>query len=666
MKYPLIIIMVLIMTSVTYAEWWNPLTWFEPMSQEFYILDEITLQNKSWGQLLYERKKELSFNVTGAEQYLDIDYDVLNETSVEFVIIIDEPLEFKKNYKENELKNYPLYKYGEHNGLKLSDTNLNMDNGIQTIKFKIHYNKSFTPNGTFLKIGYNSISVYEDLGGPADYWMTTNLAVSSNGTLHIIYEDVNNKLLTRFTNNNGSTWSDPIYLINTTTNDHGIAMDSNDNLIIFFNNDTGSQEDYEECVSNDNSYKTFNCQKLVDSALNFKGAEIGIDSNDIRHYCINEFASDGVYYINSSAMVLDTVNDDNNDDTDKCNIAIGPNDEIYILGWGSDLDNLDIWSPQLNGWGNLNRVNVDNTATYQNRVHDLTVTDNGTLFIVGNELLGKSKIFRGYNNNNNYVWLQNLSSTYPLIASVGDNYIFVGGTNSGNLNVINSTDYGNTWSSPTTQASEADYSKFYEMLHPTSADASCTLWFSHVDSDLRDININNLTVPCVALDEDTDPPTFSGLTNNGSTIQNGWVNWSVIIADATNVDFMRFATNDSGTWTNYSLVDTTGTSVFYNYTEQISLGANNVSCGQFWANDTGGYSAVSDLSCFTVSASDTCTYGGSGDYTINCADDCTYSTSVNMNRNKIRASGTGTLRNLFKYFYNYTETKITGGCLAVN
>jgi hypothetical protein len=58
-------------------------------------------------------------------------------------------------------------------------------------------------------------------------------------------------------------------------------------------------------------------------------------------------------------------------------------------------------------------------------------------------------------------------------------------------------------------------------------------------------------------------------------------------------------------------------------------------------------------------SSDTCTYGGSGNWAINCADNCTLTTNVNLGRNNLTINGTGRFV-LNANITNYNSMWITG------
>ncbi len=106
---------------------------------------------------------------------------------------------------------------------------------------------------------------------------------------------------------------------------------------------------------------------------------------------------------------------------------------------------------------------------------------------------------------------------------------------------------------------------------------------------------------------DTTPPTYTLFQNNASATLTGTgdtVNFSVDLADNVQLSTYRFAHNQSGTLTNGTSVDISGTS--FSVTEELTVtlfSGENI-CGQFFFNDTSGNTNNTNLSCFTVESTD--------------------------------------------------------------
>lgn len=104
---------------------------------------------------------------------------------------------------------------------------------------------------------------------------------------------------------------------------------------------------------------------------------------------------------------------------------------------------------------------------------------------------------------------------------------------------------------------------------------------------------------------DVTYPQFSGLANNASAPKLGDViNFSAGFSDDVALDYYVFAHNQSGTMTNVSTVDISGTS--YNATEtlQIITDIGTEICGQYTFNDTSGNVNQTGVTCLTVEQPD--------------------------------------------------------------
>lgn len=100
---------------------------------------------------------------------------------------------------------------------------------------------------------------------------------------------------------------------------------------------------------------------------------------------------------------------------------------------------------------------------------------------------------------------------------------------------------------------------------------------------------------------DGTEPTYTNFKNNASNSGiNSIINWSIDLSDGIGLSVVKFAHNQSGTLTNVTNLDISGTSFSANYTLPITLAQGNVICGQFWFNDSTDNINNSNLSCMTV------------------------------------------------------------------
>ncbi len=140
-----------------------------------------------------------------------------------------------------------------------------------------------------------------------------------------------------------------------------------------------------------------------------------------------------------------------------------------------------------------------------------------------------------------------------------------------------------------------------------------------------------ITVYYTEAPPDTDPPTFSAITDNSTatTPTNGsTVQINITLIDATNVDFYTLSHNDTSdfSWINETFIDVEATTVnvVWNYSIQnfpITGGTLGV---RFWANDTLGNSNVSNIHTITVHpiVVDTCTCPTGENWNVDCIDNC--------------------------------------------
>ncbi len=106
---------------------------------------------------------------------------------------------------------------------------------------------------------------------------------------------------------------------------------------------------------------------------------------------------------------------------------------------------------------------------------------------------------------------------------------------------------------------------------------------------------------------DTTPPTSSNFQNNASTVSKygDVVNWSIDLADETGLSGYIFAHNQTGTLTNGSFTEISGSPATASEDESstITMAKDNYICGQYWFNDTSGNVNQTDFSCFTIANS---------------------------------------------------------------
>ncbi|HII16771.1 TPA: hypothetical protein HA361_02555 [Candidatus Woesearchaeota archaeon] len=97
-------------------------------------------------------------------------------------------------------------------------------------------------------------------------------------------------------------------------------------------------------------------------------------------------------------------------------------------------------------------------------------------------------------------------------------------------------------------------------------------------------------------------PSIAGFASNASTATRvgGYVNWSATLTDDVNLSHYLFSFNDSGSFISDAAVAINGTSYVINITKAITATRGAYVCANLSINDSGGLTAASGLSCFTV------------------------------------------------------------------
>lgn len=159
---------------------------------------------------------------------------------------------------------------------------------------------------------------------------------------------------------------------------------------------------------------------------------------------------------------------------------------------------------------------------------------------------------------------------------------------------------------------------------------------------------------------DTTPPTCSSFSLNNTAPKNGEdVMVQCNATDETALDAYRGRHNQSGTMTNATAVDISGTNYGINYTASVTLSSGGVGCMGIWVNDTSNNVNDTGALCFTVAAADSCTYGGSGDWNIDAFDGCAIA-MTNVKKNHVYCTGSGKITGL-RNITNATHIHIDRG-----
>ncbi len=102
------------------------------------------------------------------------------------------------------------------------------------------------------------------------------------------------------------------------------------------------------------------------------------------------------------------------------------------------------------------------------------------------------------------------------------------------------------------------------------------------------------------------PPSWTSITNNasGEPKPRDNVSFGINLADNYNLDFAYLETNDTGTWTNQTLIDMSGNSATLNETHIINANEGKYVCARFWFNDSENSANESSNTCFRIGAAE--------------------------------------------------------------
>src|SRR3990167_2081069 len=164
---------------------------------------------------------------------------------------------------------------------------------------------------------------------------------------------------------------------NGTFNDPGILCDTVNNITyIYYTNSTNIF-----LINSTNFGNTFGQARNIMDIASMSNPACVFDKS-LKLQCVAIESTGLSYYTNSTVWTETAVNDNIADDTDHCTIVAAPNNCIFVACSGTDQDDVDLWSPCLNGWGDTNRVQIQAGSTnpsdpsmiidYDGRIHLFT------------------------------------------------------------------------------------------------------------------------------------------------------------------------------------------------------------------------------------------------------------------------------------------------------
>ena len=200
------------------------------------------------------------------------------------------------------------------------------------------------------------------------------VAFAGTSTLTIAYSD-----------NNGTTWTNLDTGI--TALKVGLLVAPNGTLMAYY---IGSSNLF-GIFSNDDGATWNSPTNLLDLTAAIGNPSCQSDSNNDIHCAVIKGALSlaEAFYTNNSIWNSNgytVISNDTADNINEVDLEVDSNNNPWVVGVGTDVDDLEIWSPGLKGWGSANRtVILDSISYVEGRASDLTIRSiNGveSLFII--------------------------------------------------------------------------------------------------------------------------------------------------------------------------------------------------------------------------------------------------------------------------------------------
>lgn len=388
-----------------------------------------------------------------------------------------------------------------------------------------------------------------------------HICMSPTGRIHVAYEGSADDLYYSKSDDYGSTWNTTEIEDLVTFKSVSVLCLNNGSVMISFIDETPNDLYIYESGDDGNNWGT---KFLVIDVTTADSGGCAADGGSFVQ-CFAGDNIDTIWYNNLSNAAGSpvTVSDSSNDDVDYAEIVVnGNNNCSYILGGGTDNDELEIWSGCVNEWGKLNEVVLDDNSTVgpQGYAPDAAILDN----VIHIAYVKSSHIYymRIYANNFTVIYQDGITDGYnPSIAIVNDSvpsvHIFyseyLGPAANGDIGYINSSDLSGQTNWDVTFP--VDVSGLINLgqpnvlynRYPIQSQVNDTLRFAFINLNGY-IYYDNMTIPYYKPAPPNNPPTISSLTNSSTTNVSSLVSWST-----------NEAANESSTWGSCPSFSGTGT-----------------------------------------------------------------------------------------------------------
>ncbi len=238
--------------------------------------------------------------------------------------------------------------------------------------------KMFTGSGTDVLIG---------IGGGSSTLFAYNekIVKDSTGGLHLLWRNPSSDLQYANSSDNGVTWTSKELFVGT-SNFHNLLINSTDGLFAIWAETSSSAEDTYYSISS-NYGVTWSTPAIIPGfdgnvTHRFDAVSAVMDDNDNVHICVvtaewdDGSGNDFLIYSNYTGGVwsgITWINENSADDTDTCDIETDSNGVVYIVGTGSDGDDIDLWT------------SIDGISSARYTIHSSTGDTKPGIFIDKND-----------------------------------------------------------------------------------------------------------------------------------------------------------------------------------------------------------------------------------------------------------------------------------------
>ncbi len=196
----------------------------------------------------------------------------------------------------------------------------------------------------------------------------------SNGRIHLSYKGNGNDVWYGNSTDNGTTWTKK----NIVSGDFsyvGIVCKGGDDLTVFYV-ESGNLKG----INSTNGGSSFSSNYTIADTGSIISPSCEADEVGIVH--CSYVSSERLYYVNSTSFNSETiVNNNTADGSNYAALVVAPDNCVYIVAAGQDQDDLNYWSPCLNGWGGTNRVQINDVGFLNNGQSISVMFNNNELYI---------------------------------------------------------------------------------------------------------------------------------------------------------------------------------------------------------------------------------------------------------------------------------------------